>query len=258
MRKFLCLCASMLLFLGACTLFCSCDGRGGLQRAIGNNIAVHSEDNEESTVIGYLSQGQVVEVTSEGLNNWNKIRYGNGEGYVYAQGMQWIKENGEIDYSLRWGMLEGFGIGAGIIVVIVVGLILIGLLVLVLRFLLGLLLKTVLYAISGGALAGLIGAFVTDNFDAAIVWVKWGGIIGIAVALIRIVKNPFKAADEGIRDTVNDINDIKQKQQKEELEKYPIELGDGVRAMTTPDGTLLDNKGRKWIDNGDGTVYRIE
>ena len=39
-------------------------------------------------------------------------------------------------------------------------------------------------------------------------------------------------------------------------EEYPLEI-EGTRAQRLIDGTILDEKGERWRDNGDGTVSKI-
>ncbi len=246
--QYFCQSITLILFVEFFMLVLTSCG-GGLQRAMDYDVAVYASDDDNSDIIGYLSSGDVVEVTSEGFNDWNKINYFGSEGYVHAESMQWIKENGDVDYSLRWGMLKGIGMGLAVVIGIVLVLVLIALVFAGLRFLFGLLLKLLYSIVPCGVIGWIAGYFVTHDIDQTFKWIMWGCIIGAVIGIINIIMNPLKASNDGVRQLGKDIDDYKK--------KYPLELDHGVRARRESDDIIVDTDGVRWRDNHDGSVSKL-
>ncbi len=78
-----------------------------------------------------------------------------------------------------------------------------------------------------------------------------------------MIFKPLEASSSGIKSVSNAYKDIKRRVEIREAEdaqrrdeEYPLEI-EGTRAQRLIDGTILDEKGERWRDNGDGTVSKI-
>jgi hypothetical protein len=78
-----------------------------------------------------------------------------------------------------------------------------------------------------------------------------------------MIFKPLEASSSGIKSVSNAYKDIKRRVEIREAEdaqrrdeEYPLEI-EGIRAKRLIDGTILDEKGERWRDNGDGTVSKI-
>lgn len=232
-------------------LWCtSCSSSIQLGRILGTDVAtVYSEDDENSPIIGYVQGGEVVEIQSESFSGWVKIKAQYVEGYVNSD-VQWIKENGDLDYMplnwglVNWGILKGAGGMIVIILAILLALAIIGLIMWGIMFILGWLWSIMGWVICFGALAGILGFFVTHDADGGFTWMGYGAGLGVVIGLIRAIMNPLKAASEGIKDMGKTMKP-----------KYTIELESGLKAKRDPVDSqkLIDEQGREWRDNGDGT-----
>ena len=213
--------------------------------------------------MGTLYKKEKAKVIHEGWNDWVKIEFHGGEAYIYGANAELIDENGERIW-LSKGLIKGLGIGIGVIAAIGLALALISLVFAGLAFLFGLLMSILVYIAGFGGLGWILGYFITHDMEKTINWIVGGIIVGIIVGLVKIIINPSKASASGIKAASDAYKDSKRKEAIREAEEsrrrnedYPLEIGD-LRAQRQFDGTILDEKGGRWVENNDGNVTKIE
>ena len=105
MRKNLCL-RQLILAVLICLLACTCLAAGLAESGdaeepeywgiIGKRMNVHRKGNADSSVLGGIEKGTVVDVYSKG-RNWTKIAYGNGTGYVQTKFIEMVQRKNPFD-----------------------------------------------------------------------------------------------------------------------------------------------------------------
>lgn len=221
---------------------------------------IYSEEDNQSQVIAIVPEGVRIHVISEGWGDWYKVQYNGTEGYVYAENCPLVDSNGETIW-MRKAFLKGVGFIVGIIILIGLAIALISLVFAAITFLVGLLLRLAFWALGFGALGFILGYFFTADWDGTSKWIVAGAIIGAVIGIIRMIKDPIGESVQGIKTAKDSYNDYQQKEALREMEAakrreedYPLEMEDGTRAKRMFDGTLLDEKGREFVDNCDGTA----
>lgn len=251
--------------LSMISLMLLCMGCSSENRYIGNpysDLPVYAEDNDNSAQVGTLYKKDSAKVIHEGWNDWVKIEFHGDEAYIYGANAELIDEKGERIWITK-GLLKGLGIGVGVVLAIGLALALIGLVFAGLAYLFGLLMSIIVYVVGFAGLGWILGYFITHDTESTFKWIAGGAILGVIVGIARIIMNPSKASASGIKAASDAYNDYKRKEairEAEEIkrrdEEYPLEI-DGARARREIDGTILDEKGRRWVDNGDGSGTQI-
>lgn len=249
-----------IVLLFALSLIITITGCSSDNRFIGSpysDLPVYAEDSENSTMVGTLYKGQKAKVIHENWNDWTKIEFNGGEAYIYGANAELIDENGERIW-LSKGLIKGLGIGIGAIVAIGLAFAIIGLIFSGIAFLFGLLMSIIGYVVGFAGIGWILGYFVTHDFESTIRWITGGAILGVIVGIVKIVLNPSAASASGIKSASEAYSDYKRKEANREAEEtrrrneeYPLEI-DGVGAKRLADGTILDEKGNKWADDGYG------
>lgn len=242
-----------------------CMGCNSDSRYVGSpytDITIYAENNENSEKIGVLYKGQKAKVIHEGWDDWYKIEFNGGEAYINGVNIGMIDENNERIW-LSKGLFKGLGIGIAVLLAIGIAFILIAIVFRGLAFLFGLIMSVIVYIIGFAICGGVLGFYITHDASSTFKWIAGGAILGLIIGIVRMIFKPLEASSSGIKSVSNAYKDIKRRVEIREAEdaqrrdeEYPLEI-EGTRAQRLIDGTILDEKGERWRDNGDGTVSKI-
>ena len=228
-----------------------------------HDLTVHAEDNDDSAIVGTLYTGQKAKVIHENWNSWVEIEFNGSKAYVYGGNAQLTDENDERIW-LSKGLFKGLGIGIAAIVLIILALAVIGLILKGIQFLFGIL-TSILVEVGGFAfIGGVLGYFVTHDFNSTIRWITVGAIIGLIFGIIKLAINPAKLSAAGIKFAKDTHEENKRKEAireaentRRENEEYPLEI-DGTRARREFGGTIIDENGNHWVDEGYGKARKVD
>lgn len=227
------------------------------------DVPVYAEEDTSSTVVGTLQSGSKAEVLYEGWNGWYKVQFQGQEAYISGDNVEYVYEDGEKIWMCKT-VLRGLGYMALIIIGIVLALAIIGLVYIFLRFLFGLLMSMITWVVGFAFIAWILGYIITQDIEQTFHFIAGGAILGAIVSIVRMIRNPVGESAQGVKSAQDAYNDYQRAEAKREAEAekqramdYPFEMGDGTRARKQIDGTLIDEVGREYQDNGDGTATRI-
>ena len=239
---------NLFLCIFATLIITSCSSDNRYLQCLHGQASVYSEEDENGSVIGYLSEGETVEITEEEWNGWFKVDYNGSEGYVIASNTKIIDENGEQIWMTK-SLFRGLGIAVGIIILIGLALALFALIAAGIAFIIGLIMRIIAFAAGGAFLGWILGYAASGDTESTFKFICAGAIIGTVIAIVRIIMHPSKESDAGLDTAADAVKSAKMnnlKKEAKEAEDYPYMLSDGTRVRKDVDGNWIGQDGKKY------------